>query len=266
MNVQYFPAGGPAATVTLSLDAPCDLGSTDDCTYPASELVDCNGDCLSDSNGDGICDGANTPPIASDQTVSTSEDTDVSIVLTGADIESTSLTYSIVSGPSNGSLTGTGSTRTYSPNPDFNGVDSFTFVVNDGELNSAEATVSITVDPVNDPPVAFSQEVTTQEDTDVSIALDATDADGDDLDYSVVSGPLNGTLSGTGSTRTYSPNQNYHGSDSFTFVATDGASSSAEVTVTITVEPVNDPPIAIGQAAATSEDTDVSIFLMGSDS
>ena len=56
LNVQYFPAGGVATTTSLSLDSPCDFGSTDDCTYPASDLVDCNGDCFNDTDTDGICD------------------------------------------------------------------------------------------------------------------------------------------------------------------------------------------------------------------
>ena len=56
LNVQYFPAGGDATTAILSHDSPCDFGSTDDCTYPASDLVDCNGDCFNDADTDGICD------------------------------------------------------------------------------------------------------------------------------------------------------------------------------------------------------------------
>ena len=56
LNVQYFPAGGDATTAILSLDSPCDFGSTDDCTYPASDIVDCNGDCINDVDGDQVCD------------------------------------------------------------------------------------------------------------------------------------------------------------------------------------------------------------------
>ena len=56
LNVQYFPAGGAATTATLSLDDPCDSGSTDDCTYPASDFVDCDGNCLNDVDADDVCD------------------------------------------------------------------------------------------------------------------------------------------------------------------------------------------------------------------
>ena len=55
LNVQYFPAGGVATTATLSLDNPCDFGSTDDCTYPEANL-DCDGNCLNDVDADQICD------------------------------------------------------------------------------------------------------------------------------------------------------------------------------------------------------------------
>ena len=75
--------------------------------------------------------------------------------------------------------------------------------------------------PVNNPPVAQPQNVTTAEDTAKVIVLVATDADGDTLTYSVVTQPAHGTVSGTSPNLTYTPNANYNGSDSFTFKAND---------------------------------------------
>ncbi len=88
------------------------------------------------------------------------EDGQVTVNLVASDIEDDTLTYAIVSGPSNGTLEGTGASRVYTPNLNYFGTDSFTYKVNDGELNSNVSTVSITVTSVNDLPViAGSQQV-----------------------------------------------------------------------------------------------------------
>ncbi|MCX6854624.1 MAG: tandem-95 repeat protein, partial [Verrucomicrobia bacterium] len=100
-----------------------------------------------------IIDG-NDAPLANSQSVTTREDTAIGITLTGSDPNpGTTLSYSIVNAPSNGTLTGSGSSRTYTPAANFNGTDSFTFRTHDGGFDSAPATVSITVTPVNDAPV-----------------------------------------------------------------------------------------------------------------
>ncbi len=208
----------------------------------------------------------NDPPVANPQSTSTNENTPKSITLVATDIDSTALTYSIVSPPSNGSISaGTGSTRTYTPTNGYSGSDSFTFRANDGTTNSNTATVSITVINVNDPPVANPQSVTTAEDTNRSITLTASDPDGDPLTYSIVSGPSSGTLSGTAPNVTYTPNANYNGSDSFTFRANDGTTNSNTATVSITVTPVNDPPVANPQSTSTNENTPKSITLVATD-
>lgn len=96
---------------------------------------------------------------------------------------------------------------------------------------------------VNQPPVANSQSLTTPEDTPISFNLTGSDSDGDPLTFSVVSSPLNGTLTGTSASRTYTPNANFNGSDSFTFKVNDGTTDSNIATVTITVTLVNDAPV-----------------------
>src|SRR5205814_2256431 len=128
------------------------------------------------------------------------------------------------SGPANGALTLTADgSFTYTPNVNFNGTDSFKYQAKDaaGALSNV-ATVTITVNAVNDAPVASAQSVTTAEDTAKSIALAATDVDGDALSYVVVTGPAHGTLTGTAPALTYTPAANYNGTDSFTFRANDG--------------------------------------------
>ena len=133
----------------------------------------------------------------------------------------------------------------YTPNPDFNGSDSFIFKVSDGNTENVEAIVSITVNPVNDAPAAISQEVKTDEDKEVNIILAGTDVDQGEqngLNYEVVTPPTKGALSGEAQNWVYTPNSDFNGSDSFTFKVNDGKDSSAEATITLTVTPVDDPP------------------------
>ena len=89
------------------------------------------------------------------------------------------LSYSIASSPSNGTLSGAPPFVTFSPNDNYNGTDSFTFTASDGLATSNTATVSVTVTAVNDAPVASDAAVTTNEDTDYSGTLSASDVDGD---------------------------------------------------------------------------------------
>ena len=185
----------------------------------------------------------NDAPVASSGSATTDEDTGVAITLAATDIDSAIQSYTVVTGPSNGVLSGTAPNLTYTPNANFNGSDSFTFLANDGTLDSNTATVSITVNALNDEPVAASGAANTNEDTAVAITLVATDIDSTISSYAVVSGPANGTLSGTAPNLTYTPNANFNGLDNFTFLANDGALDSNTATVSITVNAVNDAPL-----------------------
>jgi hypothetical protein len=207
----------------------------------------------------------NDPPTADDQAVTTDEDTAVAITLTASDVDSTTLTYTVVAGPTHGALSGAPPSVSYQPAGDYSGPDSFTFTANDGALDSIVATVTITVTAVNDAPIADDQAVTTNEDTAVAIMLTASDIDSTTLTYTVGTGPAHGTLTGTAPNLSYQPAADHNGPDSFTFTANDGAVDSNVATVTITVTAVNDPPIADDQAVTTDEDTAVSISLTASD-
>ena len=181
----------------------------------------------------------NHAPVANDGTATTPQDTAKSVSLEASDADGDALTYAIVAGPAHGTLSGSGASRTYTPNAGYSGPDSFTFKANDGQADSNVATVSITVTPVtvvNHPPVAQNGSVTTQQNTPVGVTLHATDADGDSLSYAIVTGPAHGTLSGSGASRVYTPNAGYSGPDSFTFRANDGDANSNLATVSITVK------------------------------
>ena len=166
-------------------------------------------------------------------------------------MSSPSFSYTIVTSPANGVLSGVGPTFTYTPAANFHGADSFTFRVNDGSNNSNTSTVSIVVTPVNDVPVADSQSVTTNSNTPVSITLTGNDLEtaAANLTFAVTVSPAHGTLSGSGASVTYTPDANYSGPDSFKFTvldtgdATAAPTTSAEATVSITVNDTLAPSV-----------------------
>jgi len=209
----------------------------------------------------------NDPPIANNDAYSTNEDT-LKIVATpgilgnDTDPDGDPLTAVKQSDPSHGTLTfyTNGSFR-YMPTLNYNGADSFTYKAYDGTAYSNIATVTITVTAVNDPPVANNDAYSTNEDTLKIVAAPGilgndTDPDGDPLTAVKQSDPVHGTLTfyANGSFK-YTPTLNYHGVDSFTYKAYDGQAYSNMATVTITVNSVNDPPIANDDTATVTEDS-----------
>ncbi|UAA39160.1 tandem-95 repeat protein [Paraneptunicella aestuarii] len=203
----------------------------------------------------------NDPPEARSLNLSTSEERSVSFTIKGYDPDYDHLTYIIVTAPQNGVLSGTPPTLIYTPNENFVGDDSFTFKVNDGNLDSATATVSIVTTGVNDAPVANSQTIELEEDTQATIILDATDAEGDSLSYKVISSPAHGVLTGNAPDLVYTPNGNFFGNDSFTFVVNDGSVDSEIATINLVVIGVNDAPVSQPQSIQTPEDTPATINL-----
>ncbi len=208
----------------------------------------------------------NTPPTADPQTLDTPEDTPLAITLTGTDPDTgDTLTFAITTLPTHGTLTGTGTTRDYTPDTNYHGPDSFTFTVNDGTTTSPPATISIDITPVNDPPITEPVTVSTPRDTAVIVTLSGSDIDGDPLTYTIVTPPTHGILTGTGMMRSYTPNTGYAGPDSFTYLANDGNVDSNTSTVTITVDATNRPPTADPQTLDTPEDTPLAVTLTGTD-
>ncbi len=212
-----------------------------------------------------VVNAVNDPPIAVDIAQTLNEDESVPVVLSASDEDGDALTFALTSQPEHGELTGTSPNLTYTPDPDFNGVDSFTYQAFDGIVSSMGATVTLTVTAVNDLPLAQDDLINLAEDTTAMVRLTASDADGDLLTFAIVDAPANGTLVGGGSDYDYTPSAGFSGTDSLTFVANDGAADSNLATITLVVEPINDPPTAEDLSVSTNEDVAVALTLAGTD-
>ena len=156
--------------------------------------------------------------------------------LYGSDPDGDTITYSFVSNPQHGQLSGNALNLTYTPNKDFIGEDSFTYKVNDGKMDSTVATVTIFVE-LNHPPTASGQTRSTDDfDTVLQITLTGSDKDQDPLTYLIVSQPGKGQLTGTAPNLTYKQTTGEKGVmnvDSFTFKVNDGKLDSEVATVGI---------------------------------
>ncbi|HKO54505.1 MAG TPA: DNA/RNA non-specific endonuclease, partial [Thermoanaerobaculia bacterium] len=201
--------------------------------------------------------GANPPGVAN-QTFRTNEDEPGTIALEAAG--EGALTYTIVTAPQHGTLTGTGASQTYTPAPDYYGNDSFTFKVGNAAGTSSTATVSITVTAVNDAPTTADDARTLNEDTTLQFAayeLTANDAAGPSNESSQmlvvqsVGAPTHGTVTLAAGMISYTPAPNYNGPASFTYQVCDSGSLCATATVSVHVVAVNDAPTASVTAPST---------------
>ncbi|WP_167736206.1 Ig-like domain-containing protein [Nocardioides sp. 503] len=213
----------------------------------------------------------NDPPVAVGDAYSVAEDSVLTVTaankvtLNDTDAESSALTAVLVSGPSHGTLTlNADGTFTYTPQAGYDGADSFTYRADDGSSSSNVATVSLTVTEVDDAPVAVGDSfivaeggtATTLTGGATSVLTNDTDPEGDVLTAVLVTGPTNGTLMlNANGTFGYTHDGSETTSDSFTYLASDETSSSNTVTVSVTVTPVNDAPVAVGDVYSVAEDS-----------
>ena len=223
------------------------------------------------------------PPGTSGQAVTTAEDSSTNITLTAVS-PGDPLTYTIVTPPTHGQLTGTNENRSYQPDSDYNGPDSFTFKVNDGTSDSNTSTVTISVTEVNDPPTTTDDNAGST-DEDLPLTITAADLATNDqpgpADESLQTLTVTG-VSATANTHgsvaldngivTYTPTADYNGPASFTYQVcdngtTNGATDSqcATGTVNLTVNAVNDNPVAVNDSATTDEDTPVAVDVVAND-
>lgn len=185
------------------------------------------------------------PPTVNNLSIITNEDTPATFTMTGSDPEGAALTFSISTQPTNGTVTISGAAGTYTPKENYHGQDTFAYIASDGTLSSTAGLVSVTITAVDDDPNTMDVTATTDEDTSVTITLEAEEVDGDNITFQLKTNPLNGSVTISGNQATYTPNENYYGSDSFTFEAVDSSAKRMVnvATASITINPVNDAPM-----------------------
>lgn len=211
----------------------------------------------------------NDVPDAQPDSSSTLEDVSVvvDVLANDRDPDGDALAVIGVTQPQNGSAETDGRRITYIPALNWNGNDSFTYSVSDGQGGTTTAIVTVSVTPVNDPPLAAGGEVTTDEDTalDIDVAASAWDPDGDSLQVGLVSVPAHGTATLDGATVRYMPDADFFGDDAFDVTIADGRGGTARATIIVHVLPVNDLPLAQDDSAATGEGVSVEIRVLMND-
>ncbi len=261
---------------TLLLDAnggfsytpPLDFSGVVSFTYAASDGIDL-------SNGVTVTltiTPVNDAPTALPDAYETNEDTPLSVPAPGflgndGDVDSTPpFTITSVITPALGTLAwNPDGSFIYTPTLDANGVITFAYQVSDGELLSNFGLVSLTVLPVNDPPVALSDHYTTSEDSFMVVFVPGVlsndlDVDGDLLTAALLTPTLDADMDlGPGGGFVLTPTLNFHGTLTFTYLASDGQATSAPGVVTVTVTPVNDPPVSASDVYTLTEDIPLTI-------
>ncbi len=277
---------GPVDVTTFDLSAPLTVTPVDgfigDVTVMASATSTeaANGDTATATATSTVTiDGpSNTAPIANDDTETTTEDlaTFVSVLANDTDAENDPLTITEVTQGANGAVTIDDEGIIYTPNADFNGTDSFTYTIDDGNGGTDIATAMITVNPINDDPIAVDNGFATDEDT-TSDPLDLlgndTDVDGDTLSLASIAGtPItpgtaqaidvaNGTVNvSAAGVVTFTPDADVNGPVSFDYPVFDGNGGTDTGTVNGTVNAVNDAPVAVDDTATATEDTSVTVL------
>ncbi len=204
-------------------------------------------------------DAVNDGPSGTDDTTTLAEDAATySGAVSATDVDGDTLTFSLGDDVAHGTLVfNADGTFDYTPDADFNGEDSFTWSVSDGNGGTDTGTFTITVTPVNDDPVAGGGADSVDEDAVLTGSIPATDVDGDTLTYAldVDGGTVNGVLVlNPDGSFTYTPGENFHGSDEFSYVVSDGNGGTDTGTFTITVDAVNDAPVATDDSTTLAED------------
>ncbi|RME30836.1 MAG: tandem-95 repeat protein, partial [Candidatus Zixiibacteriota bacterium] len=222
----------------------------------------------------------NDPPVAVNDTAATSEESAVTIdvLQNDHDIDGTvsGATLVIVNPPANGTAGANLATGqiTYTPGPEFAGTDVFKYTVADNQgLTSNVAQVVVVVSGSNDAPLALPDSATTNEDQPVQISLTENDNDPegqlDQASVEILQQPGRGTVAFTqapGQVR-YTPEPDFFGSDQFTYRVKDQQGSFSNVAaVHVSVVSVNDPPLAVDDAAVTPENTTVVVPVLDNDS
>ncbi len=201
----------------------------------------------------------NHPPVAVNDAIATVEHVDGSVnaLANDSDIDGDTLTIQSVTQGMNGTVTFAGAIVTYHPGVSFNGQDSFTYTISDGNGGTATATISVIVANSNDPPVTAGDSVVTNEDTAVAFNPTSNDVDpnGNPLSLASFGQPVHGIATAVGNIVTYTPAKDYNGPDAMVYAVSDTTGGMSSGSISITVIPVDDAPVANGESYTVDEDT-----------
>lgn len=214
----------------------------------------------------------NDAPIANNDVYTINEDGSLSgnLKLNDSDVDNTNLTYSLIGNISNGMFNlNTNGTFTYTPTLNYFGTQTAQYQVCDPLGACATATLTITVNPINDAPIALNDAVTINEEQATSGSVATNDSDVDDavLTYSIITNTSSGTfVLNSNGTYTYTPAINFYGTVSITYQVCDLAGLCDDAVLTFTIVNVNDAPVASNDSYSTYEDTQVSGTVASNDS
>ncbi len=271
-----------AVNGTITYTPNKNYNGTDSLTY---QIKDSKGALSNKATISLTVNAVNDAPVAANDSFTLNEDTPLTInfasilkndsdVEDGANIQKITKDNIIFNNPANGKITITDTGIIYTPNKDFNGIDSLTYQIKDsnGALSNV-ANINLTIKSVNDAPVAASDFFVTDEDTAITIKIAdllANDFDVEDgvniqnttFDKVVFSNPGKGVIvkDAVNGTITYTPNKNYNGSDVITYQIKDSSGTlSNKAAINLTVNAINDAPVAVNDSFSTNEDTALTI-------
>jgi VCBS repeat-containing protein len=229
-----------------------------------------------------VTDEDNPVTVAAPGVLGNDSDSDAGDILTVIGVDTSATVGSVTAWNADGSFT-------YDPNGQFeflqaggSATDSFTYTVSDGRGGTDTATVTITINGVNDPPVAVNDSTTTDEDSPVAVVAPGVLVNDSDPDVgdalTVTSVDTTGTQGlvtawNADGSFTYDPNGQFEylqaggsATDSFTYTVSDGNGGTDTATVTVTIDGVNDPPVAVNDSATTNENAPVTVNVLNNDS
>jgi hypothetical protein len=207
----------------------------------------------------------NDRPLATDLDLTVTRNSSVDLIYTGTDAESETLSYRIVLAPQHGELWNYPTIGTYYPHKGYSGTDVFTYVANDGQLDSLPATVTVTILDTNNVPKAIAQNILTKTNRSVLVTPRASDADDDPLTYELTGSVTNGTVVAEAGRFRFTPRADFVGEGSFSFRAHDGIAYSEEAAIVIGIIATNAAPRASNGSATVPPNTTTPLRVSGSD-
>ncbi|NQZ12334.1 MAG: tandem-95 repeat protein, partial [Algicola sp.] len=212
----------------------------------------------------------NDLPVAVNDSAQVTEDTtiNINVLANDSDLDGDTLTVTGATAIAGTVTTATDNTLNYTPNSNFNGADTISYTISDGQGGTASSTVTLSVTSVNDNPVANADTATTSEDNGLTVNVLANDSDIDNDTLTIASSSAsNGaTVVNADQSISYAPNANFNGEDVINYTISDGQGGTASSTVTVTVTAVNDSPVAVSDSSTTAEDTAININVLANDS